>query len=194
MAQPARRRRGVTLIEAVLYISVALALIVGGLVFYRQASSASNINSLNRMLSAILVEARIISIESERSVGTAAVLWTPAQFESLLIAREGIPSAYLDMTRFPADRIRTPFGTPAIFFIGFNPSYIAVNLPNIPVAACTRLTTSSATGVTLFSTNLLNGNSGDNVSGGIQPVIRGQIISESGTKCKESDVNGRAIA
>ncbi|MFO0514601.1 MAG: hypothetical protein ACK5YF_06575 [Rhodobacterales bacterium] len=33
MPQPARRRRGVALIEAVLYIAVALALIVGGLFF-----------------------------------------------------------------------------------------------------------------------------------------------------------------
>jgi hypothetical protein len=39
-ANPLRRNRAVTLIEAVLYISIALALIVGGLVFFQQASTA----------------------------------------------------------------------------------------------------------------------------------------------------------
>ncbi len=44
----AARRRGVTLIEAVLYISIALALIVGGLVFFQQASLAQRTNSAVR--------------------------------------------------------------------------------------------------------------------------------------------------
>ncbi|MCA3441438.1 MAG: hypothetical protein INF50_14100, partial [Rhodobacter sp.] len=47
-----------TLIEAVLYIAVALALIVGGLVFFQQASLASRVNEQVRVLSALVAEAR----------------------------------------------------------------------------------------------------------------------------------------
>jgi len=43
---PRRRNRAVTLIEAVLYISIALALIVGGLVFYQQASTAAKTSTM----------------------------------------------------------------------------------------------------------------------------------------------------
>ena len=41
-------RRGVTLIEAVLFISIALGLIVGGLVFFQQASLAARTNDAVR--------------------------------------------------------------------------------------------------------------------------------------------------
>jgi hypothetical protein len=47
-ANPLRRNRAVTLIEAVLYISIALALIVGGLVFFQQASTAQKTNATIR--------------------------------------------------------------------------------------------------------------------------------------------------
>jgi hypothetical protein len=55
-----RRHRAATLIEAVLYVSIALALIVGGLVFFQQASNAARTSNLVRQLSAVLAEARIL--------------------------------------------------------------------------------------------------------------------------------------
>ena len=55
-----RRHRAVTLIEAVLYISIALALIVGGLVFFQQASTAAKTSTMVRQLSAAMAEARIL--------------------------------------------------------------------------------------------------------------------------------------
>jgi len=54
------RRRGVTLIEAVLFISVALGLIVGGLVFYQQASLSARVNQQVRVLSGIVAETRAL--------------------------------------------------------------------------------------------------------------------------------------
>jgi len=50
-----RRRpgRAVTLIEAVLFIAVALTLIVGGLVFYNQARTAAMTNEAARMIRAV---------------------------------------------------------------------------------------------------------------------------------------------
>jgi hypothetical protein len=57
---PRRRNRAVTLIEAVLYISIALALIVGGLVFFQQASTAAKTSTMVRQLSAVLLESRVL--------------------------------------------------------------------------------------------------------------------------------------
>jgi hypothetical protein len=55
-----RARRAVTLIEAVLFISIALAVIVGGLVFYRQATIARQTQETVRLVQAIVAEARVL--------------------------------------------------------------------------------------------------------------------------------------
>jgi hypothetical protein len=54
------RRNAVTLIEAVLFISIALALIVGGLAFYQQASWALRTEKTVRLVSAIVAEVRSV--------------------------------------------------------------------------------------------------------------------------------------
>jgi len=54
------RRRGVTLIEAVLFISIALGLIVGGLVFFQQASLAQRTADAVRNISALASETRAL--------------------------------------------------------------------------------------------------------------------------------------
>ena len=54
------RKHAVTLIEAVLFVSIALGLIVGGLVFYGQASLAHKVTAQMRVASAIISEARIL--------------------------------------------------------------------------------------------------------------------------------------
>lgn len=59
-ANPLRRHRAVTLIEAVLYISIALALIVGGLVFYQQASTAERTAAFVRQINALVQEATVL--------------------------------------------------------------------------------------------------------------------------------------
>jgi hypothetical protein len=53
-------RRAVTLIEAVLFIAVALGLIVGGLVFFQQAQTASRTADIVRLISGLVVEVRAV--------------------------------------------------------------------------------------------------------------------------------------
>ena len=193
------RLRGVTLIEAVLYISVALALIVGGLVFYRQASFASDFNSLNRLLSSTVVEARIFTREYPKPIWPPTPLITigTANFEAFLISNGSIPSAHLDMTQPAGDRIRSPFGGDIGFFAAVyaaavgGTSTVAVALGDLPVGACARLSANSAAGQTSFATGLQSGNSQDNSSIlGNQAVAIGQTVSTAGTKCKASDIDG----
>ena len=68
-------RRGVTLIEAVLFISVALGLIVGGLVVFQQAQLTARTNDAARALSAIASEVRAFYNRQDDFTGlTARVL------------------------------------------------------------------------------------------------------------------------
>ncbi|MCE2737810.1 MAG: hypothetical protein LW703_05490 [Rhodobacter sp.] len=191
-----------TLIEAVLYISVALALIVGGLVFYRQASFASDFNSLNRLLSSTVVEARIFTREHPRPIFPPTPLMTigVANFEAFLISNGSIPSTHLDMTQPAGDRIRSPFGGSIGFYAAIysaavgGESTVAVGMSDLPVAACARLSANSAAGQTSFATGLQSVNPGtshDNSSlAGNQTVAIGQTVGTAGTKCKASDVDG----
>ena len=52
--------RGVTLIEAVLYVSVALGLIIGGLVFYQQAARAAVWQDVRRVIEVSNTEVRAL--------------------------------------------------------------------------------------------------------------------------------------
>jgi type II secretory pathway pseudopilin PulG len=132
------RKRGVTLIEAVLYISIALALIVGGLVFFQQASLAQRTNSAVRNISAIASETRGLFQQSQTFAGL-----TPAT----LINAGAVPSALIDTTTNP-DQLRNEWG--GVITIGG--SQVVAGFPeplssgfviiyrNVPEAACTRLT------------------------------------------------------
>ena len=130
--QPARRRRGVTLIEAVLYIAIALALIVGGLVFYQQASLQSRTNSVVRAYSALIAEARAMLAEGS-SVPTTSNL------EELLYARGSIPAGLWDATKPLGQRIQLPFPNMYASLGGTvlpGNSNISLVQINLPIRAC----------------------------------------------------------
>ncbi|MFG6083446.1 prepilin-type N-terminal cleavage/methylation domain-containing protein [Paracoccus litorisediminis] len=52
------RKRGFTLIEIVLVLAVGLGLIVGGIIFYKQASAASEVNDKTRAIVSAVSEVR----------------------------------------------------------------------------------------------------------------------------------------
>jgi hypothetical protein len=81
---PSRRYRAVTLIEAVLYISIALALIVGGLVFFQQASTAAKTSTMVRQFSATLAEGRVLIKELPLTADES-------NLNNLLIAAGAVP-------------------------------------------------------------------------------------------------------
>jgi len=83
------RRRGVTLIEAVLFISIALGLIVGGLVFFQQASLAQRTADAVRNISALASETRALYQSSTYFDGAT---------ESVLINAGAVPSNIVNTT------------------------------------------------------------------------------------------------
>jgi len=162
---PRRRNRAVTLIEAVLYISIALALIVGGLVFFQQASTAAKTSTMARQLSATFAEIRALR------QGAFPTTKTPFTITPYLIAAGAVPSDMLDPTSYTG--LTNPFG--GITHFWYIPSYLgpapvmAVELSNIPQGVCARLLTATsgsgyiagsggAGGTTLVSSGYIAGN------------------------------------
>jgi type II secretory pathway pseudopilin PulG len=136
------RKRGVTLIEAVLYISIALALIVGGLVFFQQASLAQRTNSAVRNISAVASEVRSLYQQSNSFAGVDEVT---------LINAGAVPSGIIDNTTDPAT-LKNEWGgfvqvasAPAVAPFPADSGF-TVTYRGVPEAACTRLTSTDASG------------------------------------------------
>ncbi|MCA3440180.1 MAG: hypothetical protein INF50_07565 [Rhodobacter sp.] len=132
-----KRRRGITLIEAVLYIAVSLAVIVGGLVFFQQASVLSRINQSVYILGSIVAEARAVSVEGNVSAANGL------QFENVLLIRGAVPQSNWDATKPSGQRLRLPFeGSYAsmnVVFGGAAPNQILLTMANIPIPLCGRV-------------------------------------------------------
>jgi len=130
-----RRNRAVTLIEAVLYISIALALIVGGLVFFQQASTAAKTNTMVRQLSAIMAEARVLLKALPVSTPTFNITGT-------MIAAGAVPP---DMVKNPGE-LSNPFGgAVGLWQMPWGASqFIEIELSNIPQGVCARLLTATS--------------------------------------------------
>lgn len=136
------RKRGVTLIEAVLYISIALALIVGGLVFFQQASLAQRTNGAVRNISAIASEVRALWSQENTFNGVTDVA---------LIRAGAVPSSLVDSSVTP-NVLRNEWA--AVIGIAASPvqgslaagTGFTVRYNNVPEAACVRLTSADVTG------------------------------------------------
>jgi hypothetical protein len=133
---PLRRNRAVTLIEAVLYISIALALIVGGLVFFQQASRAAKTSTVVRQLSAVLAETRILMSRVTQQIPQTDIT-------SVLISAGAVPP---DMVASPTT-LSNPFGGETQVFMeqsAFGSRAILIALSNVPQEVCARLMTATS--------------------------------------------------
>ena len=133
------RKRGVTLIEAVLYISIALALIVGGLVFFQQASLAQRTNSAVRNISAIASETRgLYQGQNDFNGFTHATLINAGAVPTSLINPAGnIQNEWGGIVTAGPTAALAPFVANDGFFVTY---------PNVPTAACVRLTSADLSG------------------------------------------------
>jgi hypothetical protein len=133
-----RSHRAVTLIEAVLYISIALALIVGGLVFFQQASTAARTNATVRQLTAIIAETRVL-IKGMPQTGSVD---EPMDIASFLISAGAVPP---DMVT-SATSLSNPFGGTTVLgsWPSINGPMISIGLSNVPQGVCARLLTATS--------------------------------------------------
>ena len=186
------RKRGVTLIEAVLYISIALALIVGGLVFFQQASLAQRTNSAVRNISAIASETRGLYQQQNDFEGfTQAALINAGAVPTSLIG--GTAAAPILVNEWGGNIVAG--GTAAVA----GPPAFAVNsgffvtYPNVPTAACVRLTSTDGSGsgrvgsgiraVTFGTTRIVPASSAT-------PPVEQLNPTQVSTACTNAAVNG----
>ncbi|MCA3488575.1 MAG: hypothetical protein IOD05_10795 [Rhodobacter sp.] len=182
-----KRRRGITLIEAVLYIAVSLAVIVGGLVFFQQASVLSRINQSVYILGSIVAEARAVSVEG--SVPAANGL----NFENVLRIRGAIPQSYWDATKPSGQRLQLPFeGSYAFMNVSFGGGVadeILLNMVNIPLSMCVRVG-ASANGTGLLGAGINQTSLKDSPTALVTMFIGSLNAGGMATTCKIADTNG----
>ena len=153
-------RRGVTLIEAVLFISVALGLIVGGLIFFQQASLGARVQETVRLLRAI--DTAVYQTETTGFVGAI----NQVEMADYLNAGGFIPDRFRYDGADPACAARSPWDecvrigmtlasqTVTIFGVeGTN--MIDVTLDNPPPEICFRLALADNEGSALAGKGLI---------------------------------------
>lgn len=151
-------RRGVTLIEAVLFISIALGVIVGGLVFYQQATLALRTQEAARQFSALVQETRALykgeAFEAVVDANVNNICTGGTEITAVLIAAQAVPT---DMIASPTE-LRNPWGG-LTRVCGFSMNVLSptpggassieprmlILSDGVPREACTRLMTTDAT-------------------------------------------------
>jgi len=129
----AARKRGISLIEAVLYLVIALAVIVGGIVFFQQAQLSNQVTDTARAGVGISSQVRGL-YQSQRSFGEASLT-------SAVVASGSVPSNFQGgndaVTGDPT--IVHPFGGDVT--VNGNGDGFAMTFVDMSEAACLRLAT-----------------------------------------------------
>ena len=152
-----RARRAVTLIEAVLFISIALALIVGGITFYRQATIAARTQAVLRLAQGVINESRALMNNAELAGGAHAV-----DLEPVLIAAGAVPDNAIDWSQ-PVAQIVSPWGRAvhlragpfSIWRPGMTGDGLYLFFEDVPVEICARLTAMTPDGEGAFGTGIV---------------------------------------
>ncbi|MCA3500544.1 MAG: hypothetical protein IOC98_11005 [Rhodobacter sp.] len=190
--QPARRRRGVTLIEAVLYIAISLALIVGGLLFYQQASLQSRTNDTARAFAAMIADLRVMVTEMPDGVTTSMI-----DVENVLNTRGSVPANLWDATKPSGQRLRLPFAGMYASISGSAWSdgtlWAVLYIWQMPVHLCSRLFVVSAQKDTLFATGVKFAVIRDEGAGFANVFSTGITPSVAAATCRLSDANNNGL-
>jgi len=133
------RRRGVTLIEAVLFISIALGLIVGGIVFFNQANTAQRTNDAIRNISTLASEVRALYRTQSDFAGLTATAQNDNAGNHQLIAAGAVPSSLPTAIAADANTITNEFGGNYDIAVAANAQQFTITTDNIPDATCTRI-------------------------------------------------------
>ena len=122
------RRRAVSLIEGVLYLVIALAVIIGGIVFFQQSQLSNAVTDTARAAVGISSQARAL-YQNQTGFGDNEDL-------TLAMIRAGaVPSSFIDKT---SDAITHPFGGGDVKITGTG-KILVITYSDISKEACLRL-------------------------------------------------------
>lgn len=151
------RHRGVNLLEAVLYLSIALTLILGGLSIYQRASLSERSASQMRMLASLIAEARLL-FEQSRNLpalsGTEDPMLRAAVVDDVLVRAGSVEATTLNIDAPPnrlgwASPIRHGWqGAMNILAVRRDAHipHLLVYLEDIPSEVCLRLSSLTSSG------------------------------------------------
>ncbi len=158
----ARRLSGVSLIESVLYVSVVLGLVVGGLSLFEQASVTERSASQARFLASVIAETRALYDKPDQFVALASgggALPQTAQIDATLLSAGSIAITNINRSA-PANRfgwsspIRHEWGGAMNILAGRRDGHqphILIYLEDIPAEVCIRISSLSESGKGVFA-------------------------------------------
>ena len=184
-----RSRRGAKLAEVALFLAIAMAIIVGGLSTYREASVAADVSAQTRVLTALVAEARaLLSLSAQTDGG--------GRLDATLVAAGAVPTAIIAPQPLTyGSRLMTQWqGELALTLVDLGQgAQLLLRLHDIPVPACTRLTPVDGSGHGIFSDGIrevrIAGAGGPMLT--IPPPL---TVSDAATSCSETagGTDGRA--
>lgn len=146
------KKRGISLIEGVLYLVLALSVIVGGIVFFQQAQLSNNVTNTSRAVTGISSQVRGV-YQNAQDFGIVSDNLT-----NMIVAAGGAPSNFIDNNGTALDSsddlIVHPFegnldifaDDGAVAAPGGVGRYFTVQLDNLGKAECVRLASLSPAG------------------------------------------------
>ena len=167
------RRRAISLIEGVLYLVIALAVIVGGIVFFQQSQLSNAVTDTARAAVGISSQARAL-YQNQTGFGVNEDL-------TLAMIRAGaVPSNFIDRS---GDAMAHPFGG-GMAVTGNGRGFVIV-YSDISQAACLRLASIDETGVGPMGTGIvgLTISQSDPVDPTSAPDINGTVTADTMSTC-----------
>ena len=170
------RERGATLIEAVLFSVIALGLVIGGIVFFEQASLSSRTNEAIRLMASLPSQIRAL-YQSQSSFGSDDI-------SDLLISSKAVPVSMLEDTDTNAgfDAINNMFGG-TVIATGAS-SQFTIALTKVPVEICARIVPFDSSGSGTIGTGIAS------ISDGTDTDSDGFTSVEAAAFCEKNASGG----
>ncbi len=173
---PTEAERGATLIEAALFTVIALGTIVGGIVFFQQASTSAKTNELIRSMAAVQTQVRSL-FQARGDFGTSGL-------NTLLITSNAIPSNLLEDSDNDGDVDALVHGFGGTITVTGATRQFTVALTKVPVDVCTRIVAFDGSGNGTIGTGIVS------VSDGTATDKNGITPGAAATFCTKNDANG----
>ena len=173
---PRLDERGATLIEAVLFTVIALGLVIGGIVFFEQASMSARTNEAVRMMASLQSQVRAL-FQSQPNFGTANI-------GDLLISANAVPSAMQNDADNDGtnDSLVNAFGGD-VTVTGATDQF-EIELTDVPVNVCTRMVPFDELGNGVIGTGIAE------ISDGTDTDADGLTAADAATFCETNAVGG----
>ncbi len=174
--RPEDRERGATLIEAVLFSVIALGLVIGGIVFFEQASLSSRTNDAIRLMASLPTQIRAL-YQSQSSFGSGSIV-------DLLISSKAVPVSMLEDTDTDSkfDAINNMFGG-SVTATGAG-SQFTIALSDVPVEVCSRMIPFDSSGSGTIGTGIAS------ITDGTATDTDGLTSSEAAAFCEKNASGG----